>query len=279
MGHPIHRISTIARPVEPKYPTNLAILIVMGVCGTALCITALVRGAPAGDAALAGLYGALVVFITWALGRELAPDDNPAAFVALLPIAAVVLLGTSPMLLGALLTVGAVRVANRSVGPPAMLVDRIALVALAFVVAREGYGWSVGVAVVVSFVLDAVSSDRERRGWIFAGLAAAATVGGAVTGEATFAIISPGPWTIAAIVVAVAFAAVTATQPPPQAACDVEAHGDLRRDRVQGGMLVGLVAAAGSLLGGDVTTQAWGVLWAAMAGVVATRPLHLRLRG
>ena len=100
MAAPRRRFTSIARPVEPQVPTNLAILILMGVALVGLSITAIVRGAPLVDALLGGLVGSLVVFATWALGRDLAPDDNPAAFVALLPVTALVLLGVDPALMG-----------------------------------------------------------------------------------------------------------------------------------------------------------------------------------
>ncbi|MEM9452822.1 MAG: hypothetical protein AAGF11_01500 [Myxococcota bacterium] len=277
MAHPIHRFSAIARPVEPQYPTNLAILIVMGLTLVALGVTAIVRGADPTDALLAGMMGALVVFVTWALARDLAPDDNPAAFIALVPVAAVVLYGATPAVLGPLVAMGLVRVVNRSVGPPAKRVDRVVLTVMVFVVAPEDHGIGVGVAAVLAFTLDALLPERSGEGWPFAGLAAAATVMGVLIGDVELHLVTPGPWTWGAIAVAVAFGLVMLTQPPPGSASDVDPEVRLRRDRVQGGMLVGLVAAMGSLPGGDPAVLTWGVAWAACLGVVIGRPL-LRLR-
>lgn len=277
MAHPIHRFSTIARPVEPQYPTNRAILILMGLTLAALAITAIVRGAEPTDALLAGVMGALVAFVTWALARDLAPDDDPAAFIALVPVAAIVLYGANPIVLGPLVALGLARVVNRSVGPPAKLADRVALTVLVFVVAREDHGVGVGVAAVLAFALDALLPERSGEGWPFAGLAAAATVMGVLIGDVQLHLVAPGPWTLGAIGVAVAFGLVMLTQPPPRSASDVDRGIRLRRDRVQGGMLVGLVATMGSLPGGDPAVLTWGVAWAASLGVVLGRPL-LRLR-
>ncbi|MCA9709005.1 MAG: hypothetical protein KDK70_24385, partial [Myxococcales bacterium] len=238
------------------------------------------RGAAPTQAALAGLVGALVVFATWALARDLAPDDDPAAFVALLPMAALVLWGVNPALLGPLVVLGLMRVVNRTVGPPAHTVDRVALVVLVFVVSREDQGLGVGLAAVLAFGLDALLPERQRQSAPFAALALAAALMGMLIGEVALTAASPGPWTAGAAAIAAAFGVVMITQPAPRAVCDVEPHVPLRRDRVQGGMLVGLVAAAGSLLGGDEAVRQWGVLWAAMLGVVLTRPLlrHRRPR-
>lgn len=279
MGHPIHRVSSIARPVEPRYPTNLAILVIMGVALVGLSVTSLVRGADPASALLGGLVGSLVAFATWALGRDLAPDDDPAAFVALLPAAAAVLLGVNPLLLGPLTALALARVVNRSVGLPATPIDRVMVVLLVFLVARDGYGIGVGLAAALAFGLDAILPERQPRGGLWAGLAvAAAAIGVVVHGRLELTFVAPGPWAIAAMVTAGLFALVTATQPVPRSECDVRPHVPLRRDRVQGGMLVALVMLLPSLAGGDAAVQQWIVGWAACAGVVLTRPLSLRAR-
>ncbi len=251
----------------------------MGAVGTGLAALAMTRGASVGDALLAGLLAAMVVFATWALGRDLAPDDNAGAFVALLPAAFVVAMGTTPLVLGPLVVLGLVRVVNRSVGPPAMLADRVVLCGLVLLVAQDDHGWTVGVAAVLAFTLDGVLSERSRLGLPFAGVAAVAVLVGVLTGAPRFALRPPGTWSIAAMVLAALLVAVIVTQPAPSSECDTHPHTPLRRDRIQGGMLVALVAALGSLVGGDVTVRAWAVLWAACLGVVITRPVHLRLRG
>lgn len=279
MAHSIHRLSAIARPVEPQYPTNLAILVLMGLALVGLAVTALVRQAAPVDAVLAGLVGALVVFTTWALTRDLAPDDDPAAFLALVPAAAMVAVGATPLLLGPLCALGLVRVVDRSVGPAATLVDRVALVVLTFVVAREGYGYGVGVAAVLAFGLDALLPERHSQGWLFAALAAAATGMGMLIGEPQpFGVTEPGPWALAAMVTAGLFVVVAITQPVPRSSHDTMPDVPLRRSRVQGGMLVGLAAGLPSLLGGDAAVLEWGALWSACAGVVLGRPLHLLRR-
>ncbi len=273
VAHPIHRLSAIARPVEPRVPTNLAILVIMGLAAVGLSLTAVVRGAGVLDALLTGLLGSVVVFVTWALARDLAPDDAPAAFAALVPVIIVLLDDADPAFFGPLVALGLVRVVNRSVGPAAMLVDRVTLTVLVFVLACEGYGFSVGAAAVIAFALDAVLPERSPNGGVFASIAAAATGMGMLIGEPQLSIVAPGPWTFGAMAIAAVYLVVVATQSAPTSPCDVDPHRVLRRDRVQGGMLVGLLAGAGSLLGGDEAVRTWSVMWAAYAGVIMTRPL------
>ncbi|MEX1368711.1 MAG: hypothetical protein AB1Z98_36625 [Nannocystaceae bacterium] len=276
MAHAVHRFSAVARPVEPKYPTNLAILVIMAVALVGLAVAALVRGAGVADAVLGGLVGALVVFTTWALARDLAPDDNPGAFVALVPAAAAVLLGANPMLMGPLTALILARVVNRSVGPPATVLDRVGAVTLVFLMARDGHGLGVGVAAVLAFGLDAMLPERQPKGWLWALLAAVAAGLGIALGGLESALVSPGPWTYAAMATAGLFSLVIITQPPPRSPCDAPPHAPLRRDRVQGGMVVALLVLLPSLAGGDAAVQAWIVGWAACLGVALTRPLSLR---
>lgn len=277
MGHAIHRVSSIARPVEPKYPTNLAVLVLMGLALVGLSVVSIVRGAGVAEAVLGGLVGALLVFTTWALGRDLAPDDNPAAFVALVPVAFAIASGVSPLLLGPLTAIGLARVVNRTVGPPATTTDRVMMVVLVFLMARDGHGLGVGAAAVLAFGLDAILPERHAQGWLWAGLAAVATVVGIVLhGRLDLSVVAPGPWTWAAIATAGLLALVIATQPVLRSVHDVRPHDPLRRDRVQGGMVVILVMLLPTLMGGDAAVQAWIVGWAACAAVVLTRPLSLR---
>lgn len=276
VGHAIHRHSAIARPVEPKVPTNLAVLVLMGLAVLTLFVVAMAWGAAPGDAFAGGLRGALLIFATWALTRDLAPDDDAAAFAALVPLGVAVVIGASPKILEPMIVLGFVRVVNRSVGPPAKVIDRLVLLMLVVVVAREGSGFFVGIAAVIAFALDGLLSDRHPQGMGYAGLAAIATIIGMAVGEPFIVVATPGPWTIGAAVVALVFVVVAIRQPPPQSCCDTDPDVLIARDRVQGGMLVALVPLLGSLIGGDPHVQGWVVGWAALLGVIALRPLSGR---
>lgn len=278
MGHPVHRFSAVARPVEPRYSTNLAVLIIMGVALVALSVTSLIRGAAPDDALLGGLLGALLLFFTWALTRELAPDDNAAAFVALVPVTIVVLLGVEPLFFEPMLVLLLARLVNRTVGPPATTSDRIVMLVFLLAVGRGSQGLSLGLAAVAAFGLDAMLPTTPPRGWLWAGLAAVVAGVAMAIGQPEIALGDPGSWTIGAWVVAGLFAVVIATQPAPRSECDASPHAPLRRDRVQGGMVVALVAISAASLAGDASVQSWAVGWSACLGATLTRPWNLRGR-
>ena len=113
----VYRFTSIARPVDPAYPTNRALLIVLPVVGLLSAGLALVYPTDSGPLS-AALSGALVAFAAWALTRELAPDDDRAAFVALaFAWIASVAFGASEVLL-LFVALVLVRVVNRSTGLP-----------------------------------------------------------------------------------------------------------------------------------------------------------------
>jgi len=115
-----------------------------------------------------------VVFLTWALGREVDPDANHVAFLAIVPaIVLTVLVGTpdfSLLFLALLL----LRVVNRSIGRPAKLVDSLLVLGLASWLARSG-AWYGLVSAAVAFLLDSVLvNPLPRHRWF--GLAAVGVV-------------------------------------------------------------------------------------------------------
>ncbi len=110
----LYRITAIGRPLDPRYRSNLLLLLLLP--GAALAAGLLGAGA---------LAGALAAFGAWALTRELAPDDDPAAFVSVaLGFAALLAFGVDsllPVFVALLLC----RVVNRSTGLPATPLDSL----------------------------------------------------------------------------------------------------------------------------------------------------------
>lgn len=118
----------------------------------------------------AAASGAGVVLGTWALAREIAPDDQRAAFLAIgLGIPALVLVPSASLAL-LFTTLALARMVGRSVGLPARVLDGIGILLLT--------GWSmastrslgVGLVAAAAFILDAVLPGGLRRQWGFAAL-------------------------------------------------------------------------------------------------------------
>ncbi len=264
----IYQYTSIARPVDPSYPTNRAVLILSPLAAAAsAALHWLGIGQPisTGSAAVAG---ALIVFASWALARELAPDDNPGAFVSVaLAFAAHVLLGATSVLL-LFLTLFLVRIVNRSTGLAARPWDTIGVVAFAAWATFSLEQPLLGAVGAVAFVFDAVLAAGRRYQLIAAAACAAASVyAGVRIGFAGVDVsLQPG---VAIAVPAIFFCYLILVAMTRR----VESKGDTSEERlsvsrVRAGMLVGgLVAAQAVLQPIDHANGGDPLLWATLLGV------------
>ena len=159
MAHRVHKYSAIARPLEPEYRSNLAVMILLSVIALAIGGLAALNGADALGALAAGGEAALVGFLTWALGREADPDRLSGAFIALalaiLALAAGMASGLSPAVWTLAFALMAARTVNRTVGPEAKLTDLVLVLVLAgMAIWRDGYA-AIGLVAAIAFALDA----------------------------------------------------------------------------------------------------------------------------
>ncbi len=110
-------------PIDPSYPTNIAIAVLALGVTIAGTIIRLISGGALLESALWGIGAGFTLFLTWALGRELDPDHDLSAFVG----AGLVLVGLwffdAPSLLLILWLLLVLRLVNRTVGLPAKPLD------------------------------------------------------------------------------------------------------------------------------------------------------------
>ncbi|MEX2467210.1 MAG: hypothetical protein WD995_09880, partial [Gemmatimonadota bacterium] len=269
---PIHRFTSLGRPLDPSWPSNLAVLLLMPLA--ALAVGFFGSGTPGlggTPRAWAAALGAGVVLGAWALGRELAPDDQRAAFVAMAFALAALLAvpGTSLLLLFTTLVM--VRLVNRSVGLPARSLDGLALLLLT--------GWSmvatgspgVGLVGTAAFVVDAALPGGLRRQWWFAAMSLALV--GVLTGMglASFepSLVVTMPFLFAAIGVGAVFADVLIRTRGVRATGDAT-DAPLSVRRVQWGMAIALAMAAQGLALGGSRPGTTALLWTCIAGVAVS---------
>ncbi len=163
-------ISTIGRPVQPRYPTNKAILIAT----LAIAVVATAASWWLGQDVSPWRFGLLTAiggFLAWALARELDPDRPWTAFGAT-AIASGAAFATGPPALGlAFAALLCLRIINRTPGPEATVLDRFLIGGLAMYLAFGG-AWYVPVLAATAFALDALQCERPRLAWASAGLLA-----------------------------------------------------------------------------------------------------------
>ena len=220
--------SALVRPLDPRYPTNLAVIILLPIAGIIGAVVALALGREGWKLVGAALGGAGAAFGGWALARELAPDHNPAAFVSMgLAYATWILLDhTSVMLL--LLAVMLVRLINRSVGIPPQPLD---------------YGGVAGLLAWVGY------SNRDLVPWkdILEGVP------------------SWAPWAIAAI--AIGYVGVLVRTRQMRSVGDLTGE-PLQPHLVRAGMAMGLVVGLTGFLPVAHALSRSALVWATLLGIV-----------
>jgi hypothetical protein len=174
--HPIYRYSGIGRPLDPAWPSNKAVLVLMPAAALAGLVWSLGMSQGWQAALLNGLVFALAVFGSWALARELLPDDHAAAFVSMAMAFLACLSFYSPGLLLLFTTLGLVRIVNRSTGLIARWTDSVAVTVLVVWCIYATQSPWMGAVAALAFVLDASLVNPLRHQFLFAALCLGAMV-------------------------------------------------------------------------------------------------------
>ena len=168
----MERFTHLGRPLDLSYPTNVAIAVLSVATLVSVSVWQLLYLHSGLMAALQqGGQLAGVVFLTWALGREVDPDANHVAFLAIAPAIVLTVLVVTPDFSLLFLALLLIRVVNRSIGRPAKPGDSLLVLGLASWLAWSG-AWYGLAAAAVAFLLDSVLvNPLPRHRWF--GLAAA----------------------------------------------------------------------------------------------------------
>ncbi|MBK8976943.1 MAG: hypothetical protein IPM29_13570 [Planctomycetes bacterium] len=262
----------LGRPVDWGYPTNRAIVIVVGIVAVVLFAARLAAGDGPGAAGLLGLRIALATFLAWALAREIDPDGERAAFLgagfAAAWTGAMVESNAAPNVAALFWLLLVLRIANRSPGRSAGWLDTATVLGL------TAYGAALGEVQVaflaaLAFAVDGLARDPLKRHLAAAGLA---VVGGLVaamlrTGSARTALgddaTLPAVLSGLTLVAALRF---TYGRPPESVGDRDGRRLDARRVGAARALLV-LAGWSFALRAGNVGVAALAPAWAALAGV------------
>jgi len=117
------KLTTIGRPIDLRYPTNLAIVLLTLVMFAAGIWTMTMRGESFVASVPHSLAWAGTVFLSWALAREVDPDRWYSAFFAAAGGFIAASMYAPPPLLAIFWFLLALRFINRSTGHPPGLLD------------------------------------------------------------------------------------------------------------------------------------------------------------
>jgi len=149
-----NNISSLARPVDPFYFTNLLISIVSVVVGGVALIYAFSQGDELVEAIFFAGQMAITVFVVWFFARELDPVYEWSAFVAVaVSLVMMAVWGTSVALLPVAVMAMYARVVNGVIGMPLLVTDVIVLVVVAGLVGLTDY-WLIGIMGTVAMLYD-----------------------------------------------------------------------------------------------------------------------------
>ena len=165
----IYDITAIARPIDLKYPTNKAIVLLSMMVIVASTLVRMVTGQGFLDSVWRGFIASLAVFLSWAIARELDPEYDLSAFVTVGLSLFGLIFFDDPIIIVLFWILLLTRVVNRTSGLPARMLDSLFLLALA--------GWltfygniTVGLMTSLAFLLDGILSRPRRHQLLFAGL-------------------------------------------------------------------------------------------------------------
>ena len=175
-NHRIYQYTSIGRPLDPAYASNKAVLMMVPLAAVVGAVLAWLGGAGALQGLQQAADYALIRCASWALARELDPDHNPAAFISLACGMLVALFVSAPGVLIVFVTLGLVRIVNRSTGLAARKTDSVVLMVLSIVVIYSTESPLFGAVAALAFTLDGTLQDPLRRQWLFGLVCLGATI-------------------------------------------------------------------------------------------------------
>lgn len=165
--HKIYRYTSIGRPLKPGLPADRAVLLLMAVGALLGAVSAWKNGQSVSQLAQQALAFALIVYGSWALGRELNPDDPVAAFLCMAAAVIAAMVVDSPGLLIVYTTLGLARMVNRSSGLAARKSDSLIILLLVLVVMYSTDSPFYGAVAGLAFILDGSLKEPLRHQWVF----------------------------------------------------------------------------------------------------------------
>jgi len=271
----IYRFTSIARPVDPAYVTNRALLIVLPMLALLSAGAAWLGDSGSGPLS-AALSGALVAFVAWALTRELAPDYNDVAFVALAFAWAGNVAFDMRQVLLAFVVLLLVRMVNRSTGLPARPFDTLSVFGFCTWAAINTEQPLIILVASLAFSLDAFLEKPLRLHYL-AAAACLPTLAWMLLGNADLLAtdLTMMDWALLGGS-ALGIGLVVLASPEPVSYCDTSPD-RLDRTRVNAGLVVGWLLAVQTVIttgtAGWLDTPVWICLVAALlSGARAALP-------
>jgi len=167
------KITALGRPIVPGYFTNKLIIILFFASLIAALAFNIYQGEPFIAALISALSSAVMVFLSWAAGRELDPAHKWSAFIALPVIYIAFFVSRPPSLMVLFFIILCCRFLNRTCGLQPLKSDSLLLFVLAILLYFNSFYFVLPYLVII-FLADALVKPANRFQFIsaFAGSAA-----------------------------------------------------------------------------------------------------------
>ncbi|WP_342306151.1 hypothetical protein [Methanolobus sp. ZRKC5] len=157
----INKITNIGRPLNLNYLTNKLIAIIALLTFAAIVLASAIHGDTNHVSLITGIRTGLLIFLLWAISRELDPDNNWSAFVTVFLALAVIIFSEIPPLLSFVWLVILLRTINHSTGMPAGIMDSL-LVAVVGIILAYHTSFIYGILTAAGLILDSRLKDPAK---------------------------------------------------------------------------------------------------------------------
>jgi len=254
----------IGRPLDFRHRSNRFVAVAAVATGLGALAWRWYRGSD--DMVVGSFQIATGVFLAWAIGREIDPDDTKSATLATFVVLPFIALGPPAIGASAAGLIG-LRIAVRTTGRSPSWIDGAVLTAAAAYLGMQPAAWAALAALILAMGIERFADPHgpARTFWFAATMTVAAVIG------ALFAL--PLAWTrptsvewVVCVVIFVAACLVVAGTRPPHSRGDI--HGlVLSQRRLRLGRLLVVFTLAGAVIGiGGPAVSSMAPLWAAAIG-------------
>jgi hypothetical protein len=161
----VYQFTSLSRFINPlKFPTHRLLALCVPLAGVILGIYTLLTGGDFGTAVMAGFHAGASAMLAWVLAREIDPDNDYSAFVAI-GIATLGAFIATPNIWALAGAVVLLRIINHIVGYPAKITDSIIAIAIGMATMLVTGAWIYGVVVAVAFMIDALLPKAPNFQW------------------------------------------------------------------------------------------------------------------
>ena len=261
------KFSNLGRPIDQEFFPNVAIVVVTIITIASGTVFKVITDENISFSLIFGFLLGVNVFLTWALSREIDPDNDFSAFVQMPITIWGMLYFEIPNLFLMLLALMSLRTLNRTTGLKSTWFDTILWFIVGCIMIYVG-DWLAGALLGAAYILDGMLSNPLRRNLYF-GIAALifALVYFFIAGSVEFMKnVQTWQW-IAVIISVLIYLPVILNSTPPVSECD-NTYDKVPLDRLKAAQVLPLlIAVCYMLLVGEEGLKLTYPFWAMMLGV------------